>query len=115
VAPGELEPKQADVVIDCTGTASGFADSLELVRPRGVVHLKSTYAGLPEADLSRVVIDEIRVESSRCGPFPAAIRLLAKGLIDTASLIEARYPLEEGPQAFSHAARKGALKVLLEI
>ncbi len=113
--PGSLPPNQADIVIDCTGTAEGFADALALVRPRGVIHLKSTYHGLPQADLTRAVVDEVQVHSSRCGPFEAAIRLLARGLIDVDSLIDARYPLDEGLAAFEVAAQKGTLKVILDL
>jgi threonine dehydrogenase-like Zn-dependent dehydrogenase len=113
--PGESAKRSADIVIDCTGTAEGFADSLELVRPRGTIHLKSTYYGLPEIDLTRIVVDEIKVKTSRCGPFDAAIRLLARGLIDVDSLIEAHYPLEDALLAFEHAERKGSLKIILDI
>lgn len=111
----EVERKAADIVVDCTGTSQGFADALELVRPRGALVLKSTYVGLPEADLTRVVIDEIRVIGSRCGPFDAALRLLEKNLIDIEPLIEARYPLPQGVEAMEHAQQPGMLKVLLEI
>ncbi|MBI5961744.1 MAG: alcohol dehydrogenase catalytic domain-containing protein [Chloroflexi bacterium] len=103
----------ADVVIDCTGTAGGFADALDMVRPRGSIMLKSTYHDLPQADLTRVVTQEIHLIGSRCGPFGAALRLLEQGLVDVASLIEAHYPLSEAVRAFEHAARPGALKVLL--
>lgn len=115
VSPGEIGPKSVDIVIDCTGTESGFADALDLVKPRGTIHLKSTYHGLPKADLTRVVVDEMRVISSRCGPFDAALRLMNRGLIDVDSLISARYPLTDGVTAMEHAARKGMLKVLLDI
>lgn len=108
-------PRCADVVVDCTGTAEGFADALEMVKPRGVIHLKSTYHDLPRANLTRAVVDEIRIETSRCGPFPAAIRLLAKGLIDVESLIEARYQLADGLRAIEHGKQKGMLKVILEV
>lgn len=111
----EVERKAVDIVVDCTGTSQGFADALELVRPRGALVLKSTYVGLPEADLTRVVIDEIRVIGSRCGPFDAALRLLEKNLIDIEPLIEARYPLPQGVEAMEHAQQPGMLKVLLEI
>ncbi len=113
--PGDLEARSADLVIDCTGTAEGFADALELVRSRGTIHLKSTYYGLLGVDLTRIVVDEIKVETSRCGPFDAAIRLLARGLIDVDSLVDAHYPLEKALQAFEHAGRKGSLKVILDI
>ena len=112
---GTLAPNSFDVAIDITGTSEGFAAGLELVRPRGVIHLKSTYAGLPQADLTRAVVDEVQIHTSRCGPFGAAIRLMARGLIDVDSMIDARYPLSEGVAAIDHAARRGVLKVLLDI
>lgn len=105
---------QTDIVVDCTGNAQGFADALELVRPRGTVVLKSTYAGLPQADLTRIAVDEIRVVGSRCGPFGAALRLLEQGLVDIEPLITARYKLDDASQALTHAAQPGVLKVLLE-
>ena len=109
----DLEPGMADVVIDCTGSAEGFASALDLVRPRGAIILKSTYAGLPQADLTRVAVDELRVIGSRCGPFGAALRLLAAGLVDPRPMIEARYPLADAERALAHAAQPGTLKVLL--
>lgn len=111
----DLKPSSFDIVIDCTGHESGFADALTLVKPRGTIHLKSTYTHTPHADLTRVVVDEVKVVSSRCGPFDAAIRLLGQGLIDVESLIEARYPLDEGLKAIQHAGGKGTLKVILDI
>lgn len=111
----EVQANRAHIVIDCTGTAEGFSMALGLVRPRGSIVLKSTYVGLPQADLTRVVVDEIRVIGSRCGSFEAALRALAHGLIDTQSLIEARYELAEGVAAMESAARAGALKILLEM
>jgi alcohol dehydrogenase len=115
VAYDDLPRAHAHVVVDCTGTAEGFAAALNLVRPRGTIHLKSTYVGLPQADLTRVVVDEIRVIGSRCGPFPSALRLLASHRVDVESLIAARYPLDDALNAFEHAARPGMLKVLLDV
>lgn len=111
----DLADHRAQVVVDCTGQAAGFADALTLVEPRGMIVLKSTYHGLPQIDLTRVAVDEIRVIGSRCGPFDAALRLLAQGLVDTQSLIEARYPLAAAERALVYAAEKGMLKVLLEM
>jgi threonine dehydrogenase-like Zn-dependent dehydrogenase len=108
-----LPDGQADVVVDCTGNASGFSDALTLVRPRGTVVLKSTYAGIPQADLTRVVVQEVRVIGSRCGPMGTALRLLEQRLVEVEPLIEARYTLDEAKYAFEHAARPGAMKVLL--
>ncbi|MBN1565632.1 MAG: alcohol dehydrogenase catalytic domain-containing protein [Anaerolineae bacterium] len=115
VARDKVADGQADIVIDCTGNAGGFAESLDLVRPRGTVVLKSTYADLPQADLTRVVVEEIKVVGSRCGPFGAALRLMQRGLVDLRPLIEARYTLEEAEQAFQHARQPGTLKVLLHV
>ena len=109
----ELPNEQADVVVDCTGHPSGFAEALQLVRPRGVIVLKSTYVGDTPSDLTRIVVNEITVVGSRCGPFDAALRLLEQGLVDVQSLVQAHYSLDDAPLAFVHAARPGALKVLL--
>ncbi|MEP7291966.1 MAG: 4-alpha-glucanotransferase, partial [Chloroflexota bacterium] len=111
----ELPSKRAQVVIDCTGTADGFADSLDLVEPRGTIILKSTYRGIPQIDMTRVAVEEIKIVGSRCGPFAAALRLLAASLIDVESLVEAHYSLDDALLAFEHAARRGTLKVLLDI
>ena len=111
---GDLEAGgSADLVVECTGRAEGFRAARRLVRPRGTIVLKSTYHGLVEADLSSLVVDEITLVGSRCGPFPAALRLLEQGLVDVTPLIEAEYPLAEALAAFEHAARRGALKVLV--
>ncbi|MEO8397576.1 MAG: zinc-binding dehydrogenase, partial [Chloroflexota bacterium] len=115
LALSEVAPKRAQVVIDCTGTPEGFAEALNLVEPRGTIILKSTYKAVPQIDMSRIAVEEIKVVGSRCGPFDAALRLLAAGLIDVESLIEARYPLDEGLKAIECAAERGTLKVLLEI
>jgi threonine dehydrogenase-like Zn-dependent dehydrogenase len=109
----DLPENAIDVVVDCTGNEQGFAEVLALVRPRGTIVLKSTYAGVPQADLTRIAVNEIRVVGSRCGPFEAALRLLNRRLVEVEPLIEGRYPLSEAAAAFEHAARPGALKVLL--
>jgi threonine dehydrogenase-like Zn-dependent dehydrogenase len=106
---------QADIVVECTGRVEGFATARDLVRPRGTMVLKSTYYGLVEADLSSLVVDEIQVVGSRCGPFPAALRLLADKRVDVTPLIEAEYPIDQGLTAFEHAARRGSLKVLVRL
>jgi threonine dehydrogenase-like Zn-dependent dehydrogenase len=111
----EVPQKRAQVVIDCTGTPEGFAEALNLVEPRGTIILKSTYKAVPQIDMSRIAVEEIKVVGSRCGPFDAALRLLAAGLVDVESLIEARYPLDEGLAAIACAAERGTLKVMLEI
>jgi threonine dehydrogenase-like Zn-dependent dehydrogenase len=107
--------RRADVVIECTGSAPGLALALRLVRPRGTVILKSTVADKTTLALAPIVIDEIRVQGSRCGPFAPALRALQQHLIDVRSLISAHYPLEQGIEAFRKAEEKGILKVLISI
>lgn len=114
IYPADLKPGSADVVVECTGDPKGFEAALNLVRPRGTLVLKSTFHGLTPADLTRVVVNEIRLVGSRCGPFEAALRLLAAGLVDVEALIEARYPFKEVLTAFNHAGQTGVLKVLLD-
>lgn len=106
---------RADVVVECTGAAGGLEAALRLVRPRGTVLLKSTVADKSALDLAPIVIDEIRVQGSRCGPFAPALRALRHGLVDVRPLISATYPLEEGLAAFAHAGERGALKILVRI
>ncbi len=113
VERGGLPYGWADLVVDCTGSPAGFADALDLVRSQGIIVLKSTYHGAAEVDLSRVVVDEIQVIGSRCGPFDAALATLVSGQVDPRPLIDATYPLSQGLAALEHAARPGVLKVLL--
>lgn len=104
-----------DVVVDCTGSAAGFEMALQMVRPRGTVVLKTTAAAGKPLNLAPLVIDEINVIGSRCGPFREAIRALAEKRIDVASLIHRRMKLEQGIEALDLAARPGTLKVLLRM
>jgi threonine dehydrogenase-like Zn-dependent dehydrogenase len=104
---------KADVVVECTGRAEGFLAARESVRPAGTLVLKSTYHALTEVDLSSLVVDEVRLVGSRCGPFPAALQLLRRGLVDVNPLIEAEYSLDKARAAFEHAGKRGALKVLV--
>jgi threonine dehydrogenase-like Zn-dependent dehydrogenase len=105
----------ADVVVEATGTPDGFVAARRLVRPRGTLALKSTYHGLAQADFSSIVVDEIHVIGTRCGPFAPALRLLELGLVDVMPLIHARYLLDQGEQALQRAGVRGTLKILIEI
>ncbi|GAB4423276.1 MAG: alcohol dehydrogenase catalytic domain-containing protein [Chloroflexi bacterium OHK40] len=105
--------EQFDVVVDCTGQPAGLATARRLVRPRGRLVLKSTFHAPSELNLSLLVVDEVTLVGSRCGPFGPALRLLERGLVETAPLISATYPLREALEAFE--AARGRLKVLLRI
>jgi threonine dehydrogenase-like Zn-dependent dehydrogenase len=102
-----------DAVVEATGSAGGLDLALRLVKPRGTVVLKTTVANPGALDLSRVVIDEIRVVGSRCGDMSRAVDVLAQHQVEPASLIAARYSLGDAATALRHAARPGTLKVLV--
>lgn len=104
-----------DISVECTGNPEGFAIARRALRPRGTLVLKSTYAGNLSLDASSLVVDEITLIGSRCGPFTPALQLLATGKVDVQPLIHATYPLIEGLAAFEHAQGRGVLKILLEI
>lgn len=106
--------KRFPLVVEATGNPSGFIDALERVAPRGTLVLKSTYAGKLEFNAAPVVVNEITVLGSRCGPMEKAVALLARGGISPERLIQARYPLKDGVRAIKKAAEKGTLKILLE-
>ncbi len=102
-----------DVVVEATGSPEGLALAKHAVHPRGRIVLKSTYAGEATLNLSPWVVDEVTLLGSRCGPFAPALRHMAAGRIDPRDLIEARYPLHQGVEAFRHASQHGVFKVLI--
>lgn len=103
-----------DVVVEATGSPGGFALAALAVRPRGTIVLKSTYAGSAGVNLSPLVVNEITLVGSRCGPFKPALELLEHQRVDPTPLISYRYGLENGIEAFSRAAESGVFKVLLQ-
>lgn len=117
---GLFEPQAAappegwDLIVEATGKPEVLQRVLAAVKPRGTIVLKTTASAPALLDLAPLVIKEARLIGSRCGRFAPAIAALASGRIRPDALIEARYPLERGPEAFAHAARPGVLKVLIE-
>jgi threonine dehydrogenase-like Zn-dependent dehydrogenase len=113
---GAKRKREFDVVVEASGSPSGFAAGVELLRPRGVLVLKSTFEGparIDEIDQARLVVDEITILGSRCGRFQPALDLLKKGAIDIDSLISEEYPLSRGVYAMDRAGKKGVMKVFL--
>lgn len=102
-----------DVAVEASGSESGFATAVELVRPRGKIVLKSTFHGTPTWPASRIVVDEITVIGSRCGRLQSALDVLAAGKIDPTPMITAEMPLSDGVAAMERAAERGVLKILL--
>ena len=106
--------KNFDVVVEASGSESGFLSALDLVRPKGTIVLKSTFQGTPTWPAARIVVDEITIVGSRCGRFAPALALLADREIPVERLISGRFPLSRGVEAMTRAADRGVLKVLLE-
>lgn len=104
-----------DVVVEASGSESGFATALDLVRPKGKIVLKSTFHGTPTWQAWRVVVDEITVVGSRCGRFAPAVELLSAGKIRLDDLVSEEFPLSEGVKAIETAGKRGVLKVLLNM
>jgi threonine dehydrogenase-like Zn-dependent dehydrogenase len=115
IAVDEVQPRRWDVVVEATGSASGFELARQALRPRGRLVLKSTYRGEMTLNWSPFVVDEITIIGSRCGPFAPALRLLEKKEIDPAVLIAKRFPLPAALEAYETARQPGMLKVLLEM
>jgi threonine dehydrogenase-like Zn-dependent dehydrogenase len=109
----EQRAREFDLVVEASGSPSGFALALNLLRPRGTLVLKSTFHGITEIDAARIVVDEICVVGSRCGRFAPALELLKNGRIDVESLVSEEFPLARGVDAMARAAETGVMKVLL--
>jgi threonine dehydrogenase-like Zn-dependent dehydrogenase len=104
-----------DIVIEASGSHSGFKTALDLLKPRGKLVLKSTFHGTGAWDLSRVVVDEITVIGSRCGRFAPALELLSSRTVEVEDLISDELPLSRGVDAVKRAAEAEMIKVLLSM
>lgn len=109
----DVQAWRYDVVVEATGSTAGFELARRAIRPRGTFVLKSTYKGEITLNLSPVVVDEITIVGSRCGPFAPALRLLEKKEIDPTVLIAAEFGLTDGVRAFEEAEKRGMLKVVI--
>lgn len=107
--------RRFDVVVEASGSESGFETALDLVKPRGKIVLKSTFHGTPAWQASRVVVDEVTIIGSRCGRFLPALELLVSGKIDVSGLISEEFRLSDGVAAVEKASEKGMMKVLLNM
>jgi len=105
--------REFDVVVEASGSPTGFNLALDLVHPRGVLVLKSTFHGATEMDAARIVVDEISVVGSRCGRFAPALELLRTNAVDVESLISEEFALTDGVRAMQRVAQVDVLKVLL--
>lgn len=107
--------RDADVVVDCTGSSTGLPTALQHVKPWGTVVLKTTVAGEQTLALAPIVIDEVRVVGSRCGPFGDALDGLQSGRIKVKPLITERFGLDQAVEALKLTSNQPVLKVLLDV
>ena len=111
----QLEDRSADIVVDCTGSPTGLPTAMQIVRPRGTVVLKTTVAGEQTIALAPIVIDEVTILGSRCGPFGQALAALEAGRVSVLPLVSRRFELSKGVEALEHASTRSVLKVLLDV
>ena len=113
IRESELKNTKWDVVVEATGSPAGFDLARKVIRPEGKLVLKSTYKGNLEINLSSIVVEELHLIGSRCGPFAPALRLMLANKIDPTRLIDSVYPLADAVAAYERAATRGVLKVLI--
>jgi len=113
ISEEEIQPWRWDIVVEVTGSPSGFSLARRAIRPRGTLVLKSTYKGEMSVNFSSIVVDEINIIGSRCGSFEPALRLMESKQVDPTVLIDSEFTLSDALKAFEHAAEIGVLKVLV--
>ncbi|MBK9924098.1 MAG: alcohol dehydrogenase catalytic domain-containing protein [Anaerolineales bacterium] len=114
ISEEEIQRWRWDIVVEATGSPSGFSLARQAIRPRGTLVLKSTYKGEMNVNFSSIVVDEINIVGSRCGPFAPALRLMESKQVDPTVLIDSEFSLGDALKAFEHAAETGVLKVLVQ-
>jgi threonine dehydrogenase-like Zn-dependent dehydrogenase len=102
------------LVVEATGSPSGLVLAQHLTEPRGTLVLKSTFHGAAPVETWPIVVKELTVVGSRCGPFAKALALLRSGKVDPTPLITRTFPLAEAEAAIQFAQKKGVMKVLLK-
>jgi threonine dehydrogenase-like Zn-dependent dehydrogenase len=104
---------KAEICVDCTGSPDGISLAMDHLWPRGTLVLKTTVASPGKIDLNQIVINELKIKGSRCGPFPPAIRLLSDKLINPEPLISGIFAFDNILEAFSVAKEPGTLKIVI--
>ena len=111
----DMRGETADIVVDCTGTTEGFEAALDFVRPRGTIVVKTTVADRFSINLAPLVINEITVVGSRCGPFEPALRALSDGSVRVNEMVANIFPMEQALEAFEFASQPETLKVIIRM
>ena len=106
--------RKYDIVVEATGSVDGFEAALRCIKPRGTIVLKSTTASSRKINLAPLVLDEITLIGSRCGPFKTAIEVLTQKRINVKPLISGLYTMENAQKAFEEARKTENLKILID-
>lgn len=114
IAEENVQPWRWDIVVEATGSPGGFELARKAIRPRGTLVMKSTYKGEMSVNFSSIVVDEVNIVGSRCGPFAPALRLMESRQVDPTVLINSEFSLGEALKAIEHATETGVLKVLVQ-
>lgn len=115
LAENPPDPESFDIVVEASGNMEGLKTALQLIKPKGIVVLKSTYQGAASIDCSSIVVNEVIIIGSRCGRFEPAINALATGSIKIPTeYVEKTFSIDDGIKAFEFARTKGTLKVLIK-
>jgi len=114
-SPRAQRSNQFSLTVEATGSPSGLALGQQITVPRGTLVLKSTYHGAANVETWPIVVKELTVTGSRCGPFPRALALLRSGRVDPRPLISRVFDLKDAPEAVRHAQERGVMKVLLRV
>jgi len=115
ISVDDIEKQSADVVIECTGRMSGVGAAMQMLRPEGKLVLKSTLREGHVLDLAAVVVNEITIIGSRCGPFERALAAIRDGRVQTAPFVSGIYALEEYESALARASSGECIKILFEL
>jgi len=110
---GDITKELVDVVVDCTGSADGLETAMRLIKPRGTIVMKTTVSDKYSVNLAPLVINEVTLVGSRCGPFKPALEALADGTVSVTDMITRIFPMEQALEAFEFASRPEALKVII--
>ncbi len=114
MADEHVAKRKFPIVVEATGAPAGLEEAFRLVAARGTIVMKSTFHGPAQFDTGKLVVDEITLVGSRCGTFPRAIDLLARGAVKVDQLVAKTFPLSQGPAAFDYVAGTSCLKVLID-
>ena len=104
-----------DYVVEASGNPEGLQKAVEIVRPRGVIAVKSTHGIPTEIDVTKLVVKEVNLAGSRCGPFKKAIKLLREGVIKVDKLVTSEFPLSRGVEAFEKSFERREIKIHITV